>query len=91
VNVTIEAYDNPNELSATHQLSWPISFNSPIAPIFSAINPLNGQTFVNPKQTNTLIFKFSDTWAGVNTGSIKITIPTIMSGTDQLLTGHTYS
>jgi hypothetical protein len=52
---------------------------------------LNWATFLGFKNQIPLSFDITDDWAGVNTDSIKITMPTIYSGSDLLLTWYTYS
>lgn len=90
VTVTLQATDNPNETWLIHTWSSSFSFNAPLNPTISRLLP-SADTFVSPSKTNAIRLFISDDWAGVNTGTVKITIPTIMSWAEQLLTGYTYS
>lgn len=92
VSVVLNSTDNPNE-------SWNVNtwtsatyyFNNPVKPTITEISHINWSTFVSPSKSLPIKFKFSDTWAGIDTGSIKIDIPTILSWATQLLTGYIYS
>lgn len=90
VTVTLQATDNPNETLQIHTWSSSFSFNAPLNPTIERKLP-STDTFVSPSKVNVIRLFISDDWAGVNTGSVKITIPTIMSWAEQLLTGYTYS
>lgn len=90
INVTLESTDNPNELAQTHTQTTVFSFNAPQAPILQRILP-SANTFVSPSKLNPIQVYVSDDWAGVATGSIKISIPAIMSWAEQLMTGYVYS
>jgi hypothetical protein len=68
-----------------------IFFNAPRDPVITPIYPLSGATYVDRRNTLQVQLYFSDDRAGIDTGSIQITIPQIMSGTDVLMTGYTYS
>lgn len=90
VTVSLESVDNPNELWAVHTGTTSFSFNAPIAPIISRIYPIT-DTFVSPNKSNPIRLYISDDWAGIDTWTLSITIPAIMSWAEQLLTGYTYS
>jgi hypothetical protein len=90
VTVTFEAVDNPNETWAIHTGTASVSFNTPQNPIITRLLP-STDTFVSPSKANPIRLFVSDDWAGINTGSVKITIPKIMSWAEQLMTGYTYS
>jgi len=92
VSVVLSSTDNPNESWQVHTwTSTTINFNTAVVPVITEMTHTNGSVFVSPVKTLPIKFKFSDTLAGVDTGSIKITIPTIMSGAQILLTGYVYS
>lgn len=90
VTVNFEVVDNANETGAVHTGTTSISFNAPQAPVLQRILP-STDTFVSPSKANPIKIYISDDWAGVDTGSIKISIPTIMSWAEQVMTGYTYS
>lgn len=90
VNVVFEAVDNSNETWAIHTGTASISFNAPQNPIITRLLP-STDTFVSPSKLNPIRLFISDDWAGIDTGSVKITIPKIMSWAEQLMTGYTYS
>lgn len=90
ITVTLQAVDNPNETGSIHTGTASFSFNAPLSPTITRILP-STNTFVSPSKLNPIRLFVSDDWAGVDTGSIKITIPTIMSWATQLMTGYIYS
>ena len=90
VTITVTGYDNPNYSSDTHLMTETFTFNTPTNPTISMVNPIDGATFQSTS-LSPLVFNTSDAWAGVDTWSIKIEIPTIMSGGTQLMTGYIYS
>lgn len=90
VTMIITWSDNPNELWVTHTGSFTIMFNAPVNPTISLVSPNNGSTFIDPK-ISPIIFDLYDAWAGINTWSIKITLPAIYSWATLLYTGKTYS
>ncbi len=90
VTVSFEAVDNPNETGSVHTGTASISFNAPQNPTITRLLP-STNTFVSPSKLNPIRLFVSDDWAGVDTGSVKITIPAIMSWAEQLMSGYTYS
>ncbi len=90
VTVTFEVADNANENWQVHTWTTTISFNAPQNPTIQRLLP-STDTFVSPSKTNPIRLFVSDDWAGVDTWSVKITIPAIMSWAEQLMTGYTYS
>lgn len=91
VTVSYQAVDNPNENGLVNTGNYTISFNAPIVPIITSIYPIASSTFVDWKKTKVFKLYFYDDRAGVDTWTIQITIPTIMSWAEVLLTGYTYS
>lgn len=91
VTVTGQVVDNPNETGAIHTGTLSLSFNAPQVPVITPLYPLSGAVFVEWKNTLKVKFYFTDDRAGIDTWSIRITIPQIMSGVDVLMTGYTYS
>lgn len=90
VTVSLQATDNPNENWQVHTWITNFSFNAPLPPTISRLLP-SGTTFISPSKTNVIRLFVSDDWAWIDTGTLKITIPTIMSWAEQLLTWYTYS
>ena len=90
VNVSISVTDNPNENWQTHTKPYNFSFNAPVAPTITRVYP-STDTFVSPSKNFAISFDMSDDWAGIDTWSIKITIPQIMSGDEVLLSSYVYS
>lgn len=90
VTITVTGYDNPNHTAQTHLMTRNFTFNIPAKPTMSITTPINGATFQSPT-ISPLKFQANDSWAGVDTGSIKIEIPQIMSWATLLMTGHIYS
>ena len=90
VTITITWYDNPNYSSTTHNMDVDFVFNTPEKPTISMVTPLDWATF---QSTNISLLKFqtNDSWAGVDTWSVKIEIPAIYSGVSLLMTWHIYS
>ncbi|MFZ2150975.1 MAG: hypothetical protein WAZ12_03340 [Candidatus Absconditicoccaceae bacterium] len=89
ISITITAKDKANELGQTHTGTYSFSFNSPIAPVISMLSP-STTTFISPTLSQ-IKFYITDDRAGINTGSIKFTIPAIYSGAILLMSGYTYS
>lgn len=87
VNVNISATDNPNENNATHTWTPAFSFNSPIAPVITRISPIISPI---PTTFSPFIFTFTDDRAGINTWTIRITIPQ-WSSWSKFYTWYTYS
>lgn len=88
VNVNISVTDNPNENGNTHTGTPSFSFNAPQNPtiIMNAPSPtINVSTMVSP-----LTFTFSDSWAGIDTWTMRITIQWVNSGT-KIYTWVTYT
>ncbi|MFA7298569.1 MAG: hypothetical protein WC010_02885 [Candidatus Absconditabacterales bacterium] len=88
VTVNISVTDNPNEDNTTHTGTPSFSFNTPQNPTIARISPAgssNISTTFSP-----LIFTFTDNRAGIDTGTISITIAEYSSGT-KFYTGYTYS
>ena len=90
VIITVTGYDNPNYSLATHLMTRVFTFNTPEKPTMNMTTPINWSTFQNPA-ISLLKFQTNDSWAGVDTWTIKIEIPVIMSWATQLMTGHIYS
>lgn len=90
VSVSIVVLDNPNEFGDIHTGTHNFSFNKAEAPTITRTYP-TANTFVSPSKNFAISFNISDTWAGVDTGSVKITIPQIMSGDEVLLPSYVYS
>lgn len=91
VFITGIAVDNPNYVSWIHTWYLNLSFNAPRVPVITPIYPLNGATYVDWRNTLQVQLYFSDDRAGIDTGSLKITLPQIMSWSQILMTGYTYS
>jgi len=91
VFVTGIAVDNPNYLSWVHTWLLNISFNAPRAPVITPLYPTANATYVDWRNTLQVQLYLSDDWAGIDTWTIEITLPEIMSGLDVLMTGYTYS
>lgn len=89
INVSIIVSDRPNEFWEIHTGTSSFSFNAPIAPTINMLAPYP-TTFVNPR-INEIKFYISDDWAGINTWSIKLTIPEIYSWSELMMSWHTYS
>ena len=88
VNVYISGSDNPNENWQTHLGTPSFSFNAPQAPTISRISPA-WSTNISPT-ISPITFQFNDDRAGINTWSIKITIPQFSSWT-KFYTWYMYS
>jgi len=78
ITVALQATDNPNESGLVYTGSSSFSFNNPQNPTIIRLIPVSN-TFISPSKANALRFYVQDDWAGIYTGSIKFTIPTIMS------------
>ena len=92
VNVSISVTDNPNENWQTHTKPYNFSFNAPEAPTISRVYPSpSTNEFISPSKNFAISFYIKDDWAGVDTGTVKITIPEIMSGDEVLLSSYVYS
>lgn len=90
ITVNISVTDNPNENGKIHTGNYHFSFNAPEPPTITRTYP-TANTFVSPNKNFAISFNMSDTWAGVETWSITITIPEIMSGDEILLPSYVYS
>ena len=90
VTVNISVIDNPNENGKIHTGTYNFSFNAPVPPTIERIYP-NLSTFVSPSKNFAISFSMSDAWAGMDTWSVKITIPEIVSGGEVLLSSYVYS
>lgn len=90
VTLDISVTDNPNENGQTHTKSQKISFNAPVAPTITRNYP-SIDTFVSPSKNFAISFIIADSWAWVDTESIKISIQQIMSGDEVLLPWYIYS
>lgn len=86
VNVTGQAVDNLGNIQTLN-----MAFNAPSKPTISAVYPSNGAINIDRRNTSMIVLSFADDWAWVDTWSISITIPQILSGADVLMTGYTYS
>lgn len=91
VTVNISVADNPNEFWVTHTWTRSFSFNSPVAPTIVRNYPSSIGAFVSPSKNFPIIFTISDDWAGVDTGSVRISVQQIMSGNEVLLPWYVYS
>lgn len=90
VTVNISVTDNPNEDGETHTKTESFSFNAPVAPSISRIYP-STNTFVSPSKNFEIKFYISDDWAWINTWSIIIKIPQIMTWEEVILNEYVYS
>lgn len=90
VTVSLQAVDNPNENMQIHTWAYTFSFNASRNPIVTRLLP-SSNTFVSPSKNNVIRFYVSDDWAGIDTWTTQITISTVMSWSQQLLTWYTYS
>ncbi len=88
VNVNISVTDNPNENLQTHTGTPSFSFNAPQAPTIVRVSPA-GSTNVSTN-LSPIVFKFFDDRAGIDTWTIKITIPQYSSWS-KFYTWYTYS
>lgn len=88
ITVNVSVSDNANENGETHTGTTTFSFNAPQNPIITKISP-TGNTNV-PTNLSPVIFNFTDDWAGINTWTIKITIPQYSSWS-KFYTWYTYS
>ncbi len=80
--------DNPNPDGNIHTGHWSFSFNAPQNPTITRIQPSTSSNI--PTTFSWFVFNFEDDRAGVDTGTISITIPEYHSWT-KFYTGHTYS
>ena len=90
VTITITWYDNYNVSGNRYLMNQSFVFNSSDNPTINIITPphaSSGQNYI----LSSIDFVVSDSWAGVDTDKVFITIPSIYSGTTLLLTGYTYS
>lgn len=90
ITVKISVSDNPNEYWETHTGTKTIKFNAPVAPTITRNYP-SINTFVSPSKDFAISFTISDNWAWVDTWSVRISIPQIMSGDEILLSWYVYS
>jgi len=90
ITVKISVFDNPNEYWEIHTGTKTIKFNAPVAPTITRNYP-SIDTFVSPSKNFAISFTVSDNWAWVDTWSIRISIPQIMSGEEILLSWYVYS
>lgn len=90
VTVNISVTDNQNENWQTHTRVISFSFNTPVNPTITRIYP-SIDTFVSPSKNFPISFYISDDWAGIDTWSIVISIPQIMSGDEILFSWYIYS
>ncbi len=94
VSISIEADDNALSngsvcQTSVHKWTYSATINQKVAPTITLKTPINNAQNINPDSP--IVVEVSDSWAGVNTGSVKITIPAIYSGSELLMTGYTYS
>lgn len=95
VTITISWYDNAlvGNLPCVRSAilgNTTYTFNNYQVPTMTNFSPANGDVFQNPG-VSPITLEVRDTWAGVDTGKVWITIPEIMSWWQVLLTGYTYS
>ncbi len=90
VIITVTWLDNQNYVSSTNEMSETFIFNSPYDPTIGIVTPADNSEFQSTT-ISPLIFQVDDSWAGIDTGSVIIEIPVVMSGITQLLTGYIYS
>ena len=88
VYVNISVTDNPNEYNETNTWTPSFSFNAPENPTITRIQPSTAIDI--PPNFGPFVFNFEDDRAGIDTGSISITIPEYSSWS-KFYTGHTYS
>ena len=90
VTVNISVSDNPNENWDIHTWTYSFSFNAPVAPSITRISPATN-TFVSPSKEFPISFYISDDRAGVDTWSIVVSIPQIVSGGVVIFPWYVYS
>lgn len=91
VTISVSVSDNPNENWATHTGTKIITFNAPVLPTITMLEPIN-TGFSSPSKNNPLKFYFSDDWAGVDSGTISLEIKAITWNDDEIImTGYIYS
>lgn len=95
VTITISWYDNALNgnapcIRAASLWTRTYTFNNYQVPTMTNFAPANGAIFQNPS-ISAITLEVRDSWAGVDTGKVWITIPKIMSWSEILLTGYTYS
>ena len=95
VTITIAGSDNAlnnwavcSSSSNSRQQSYTI--NNPVKPTISLTSPANNTSNLNPSVSD-LVFRVADTWAWVDTWTVRITIPAIYSWSQLLMTWYTYS
>ncbi len=88
VVLTITGEDNANYNGQTNPMTKVFTFNTPNRPTMTMT--LDWLTFQSPT-VSPLIFQANDTWAWVDTGSVKIEIPAIYSWAVLLMSGYVYS
>lgn len=88
VSVTTTGLDNLGNTGSTVGV-----FNNPVAPVFTLFTPSIFVDLSTRKNVSTFQWRGIDTWAGVDTGSIRISIIQTASGSlaDGQLTGKIYS
>lgn len=88
VSVTTTGLDNLGNPGSTV-----VVFNNPVAPVFTLLTPSAFVDLSTRKNVTTFQWRGIDTWAGVDTGSIRISIIQTASGSlaDGQLTGKIYS
>lgn len=88
IYVQISVTDNPNEFNDTHTGTPSFSFNAPSSPTITRTQP-TWSIDISPSFAP-FVFEFTDDRAGIDTGTISITLPEYSSWT-KFYTGHTYS
>lgn len=90
VIVTITWYDNYNHSGWRNLMTETFSFNSPSNPLMTAIYPVDNTQDMNPN-INQIKFRVTDSWAGVDTTKVWITIPAVTNASGDFIPGFTYS
>ena len=94
VSISVVANDNKLNMwgqcvTDSHKSAWSGMINLKTLPTISLKEPLNDAENVMPS-TN-LTVRVADDWAWIDITSVQITIPTIYSGSQILMTWYTYS
>lgn len=90
VTITVSGYDNYNSLGNRFLMNRTFVFNISENPSINIINPINASDNQDYNLSG-IYFYAKDSWAWIDTGNVFITIPSIYSGSELLLTGYTYS
>lgn len=90
VTITVSGYDNYNSLGNRFLMNRTFVFNISENPSINIINPINASDNQDYNLSG-IYFYAKDSWAWIDTGNVFITIPSMYSGSELLLTGYTYS